>query len=287
MEVSMPTGSLCAERNVIGSAFADDVTLRRRDLKLIAVYSALPPKRPSVPSLASFALPPLSALQSSRKDSIESTDSLPFSVGGATGGGEGSTPLSHYSDGSGAGAVPRSPSVGQTRKIMNLVLPAAAGQDRGTEEGAADKLPAFTVPKSRALQRSRSLGAAEGEQLGPPLKRKAQSPTGSDLPRDMTPSNGNSASNGSGTMSSKIKKDVAFFALPSPEIAPPSPYVHSSHFPSDEKISSSSKEGASKGRLATSSSCDEEEEDGEELFCRPVAAGLGSAEVTTIEIDEK
>ena len=39
MEVSMPTGSLCAERNVIGSALADDLTLRRQDLKVIAVYS--------------------------------------------------------------------------------------------------------------------------------------------------------------------------------------------------------------------------------------------------------
>lgn len=33
----MPTGSLCAERNVIGSALADDLTLRREDIKFIAV----------------------------------------------------------------------------------------------------------------------------------------------------------------------------------------------------------------------------------------------------------
>ena len=39
MEVSMPTGSLCAERNVIGSALADDLSLRRQDLKVIVVYS--------------------------------------------------------------------------------------------------------------------------------------------------------------------------------------------------------------------------------------------------------
>lgn len=39
MEVSMPTGSLCAERNVIGSALADDPTLMRQDIKVIAVYS--------------------------------------------------------------------------------------------------------------------------------------------------------------------------------------------------------------------------------------------------------
>ena len=39
MEVSMPTGSLCAERNAIGSALSDDLSLCRKDLKMIAVYS--------------------------------------------------------------------------------------------------------------------------------------------------------------------------------------------------------------------------------------------------------
>ena len=39
MEVSMPTGSLCAERNVIGSALADNPCLKREDLKLIAVLA--------------------------------------------------------------------------------------------------------------------------------------------------------------------------------------------------------------------------------------------------------
>ena len=38
-KVSMPTGSLCAERNVIGSALAADLTLRRQDIKIIAVLS--------------------------------------------------------------------------------------------------------------------------------------------------------------------------------------------------------------------------------------------------------
>jgi hypothetical protein len=56
MEVSMPTGSLCAERNVIGTAFADNPALRRQDLKLIAVLSVLPPSNLSRPaSTASFA----------------------------------------------------------------------------------------------------------------------------------------------------------------------------------------------------------------------------------------
>ncbi|KAF1317256.1 hypothetical protein FI667_g14925, partial [Globisporangium splendens] len=38
-EVSMPTGSLCAERNAIGSALASDPTLKRRALKMIGVLS--------------------------------------------------------------------------------------------------------------------------------------------------------------------------------------------------------------------------------------------------------
>jgi len=48
LEVSMPTGSLCAERNCIGTALAYDPHLARCDIKLIAVLS-LPP----VPSIAS------------------------------------------------------------------------------------------------------------------------------------------------------------------------------------------------------------------------------------------
>ena len=51
----MPTGSLCAERNVIGSALADDITLKRQDLKMIAVYSAksLVPEKPQAAPAAS------------------------------------------------------------------------------------------------------------------------------------------------------------------------------------------------------------------------------------------
>ena len=44
MEVSMPTGSLCAERNVIGTALAENPNLKREDLKMIAVLAVpLPP----------------------------------------------------------------------------------------------------------------------------------------------------------------------------------------------------------------------------------------------------
>ena len=38
MEVSMPTGSLCAERNAIGSALSQDLTIRREEFKMVAVY---------------------------------------------------------------------------------------------------------------------------------------------------------------------------------------------------------------------------------------------------------
>ena len=43
MEVSMPTGSLCAERNCIGTALSSDFTLQRRDIQMVAVLSV--PKR--------------------------------------------------------------------------------------------------------------------------------------------------------------------------------------------------------------------------------------------------
>jgi len=45
MEVSMPTGSLCAERNAIGSALADDLSLRRTELKVIGVLGLVLPKK--------------------------------------------------------------------------------------------------------------------------------------------------------------------------------------------------------------------------------------------------
>ena len=53
MEVSMPTGSLCAERNVIGTALADNPGLKREDLLMVAVLSVqlpdfLPPPGPAL-----------------------------------------------------------------------------------------------------------------------------------------------------------------------------------------------------------------------------------------------
>ncbi|EQC28137.1 hypothetical protein SDRG_14095 [Saprolegnia diclina VS20] len=51
-EVSMPTGSLCAERNAIGSALANDPTLHRNALKMIGVLSVN-----LAPSSSTTALP--------------------------------------------------------------------------------------------------------------------------------------------------------------------------------------------------------------------------------------
>jgi cytidine deaminase len=52
-EVSLPTGSLCSERNAIGQALALDMGLQRKDLKMIAVLSLTltprPRARPSQP----------------------------------------------------------------------------------------------------------------------------------------------------------------------------------------------------------------------------------------------
>lgn len=50
MEVSMPTGSLCAERNVIGTALASMPGLRREDIKMVAVLALPLPKGETGPS---------------------------------------------------------------------------------------------------------------------------------------------------------------------------------------------------------------------------------------------
>lgn len=73
MEVSMPTGSLCAERNVIGSALADNPSLKRRDLKVIAVL-AVPLDEPTTQRQLTFprTFSNTSIDQFSRKSSIGS-----------------------------------------------------------------------------------------------------------------------------------------------------------------------------------------------------------------------
>jgi cytidine deaminase len=41
MEVSMPTGSLCAERNAIGSALSEDLSLKRTELKVMVCVDSI------------------------------------------------------------------------------------------------------------------------------------------------------------------------------------------------------------------------------------------------------
>ena len=72
MEVSMPTGSLCAERNVIGTALANNPALKRQDLKVIAVL-AVPFEEPPNAQPTLHHIPSNASLdQASRKSSIGS-----------------------------------------------------------------------------------------------------------------------------------------------------------------------------------------------------------------------
>ena len=51
VEVSMPTGSLCAERNAVGTAIANDPSLRREHFKMVAVlFMGELDKRPKTPT---------------------------------------------------------------------------------------------------------------------------------------------------------------------------------------------------------------------------------------------
>jgi cytidine deaminase len=82
MEVSMPTGSLCAERNVIGTALAANPMLKRHHLKTIAVLS-VPVTYPSHTQVASHGLPrnssstslgSMSLGKTSRSNSVDTAD---------------------------------------------------------------------------------------------------------------------------------------------------------------------------------------------------------------------
>jgi cytidine deaminase len=51
VEVSMPTGTLCAERNAIGNALAADQSVARSDMLAVAVLSvSLDPEKSKVPA---------------------------------------------------------------------------------------------------------------------------------------------------------------------------------------------------------------------------------------------
>ena len=70
MEVSMPTGSLCAERNAIGNALADNPGLNREDMLMVAVLSVPLPEVPvrvhlPPPGPASICQPVMSSTRDS------------------------------------------------------------------------------------------------------------------------------------------------------------------------------------------------------------------------------
>jgi hypothetical protein len=77
----MPTGSLCAERNVIGSALAADLTLRRQDIRIVAVLS--------------LSLEPLSA-EKSDDESVSGAVPVPVPLPLSPSSSASSSPLHHH-----------------------------------------------------------------------------------------------------------------------------------------------------------------------------------------------
>eukprot|EP00985_Skeletonema_marinoi_P032375 scaffold39118_cov206-Skeletonema_marinoi.AAC.8 len=72
MEVSMPTGSLCAERNVIGTALAQNPGLKREDLLMVAVLAVTLPEEPSkLPSPPPGGLSFCQPVSPPEKDGVE------------------------------------------------------------------------------------------------------------------------------------------------------------------------------------------------------------------------
>ena len=108
----MPTGSLCSERNVIGTALAADHTLHRRDIKMVGVLSVrlgkTSPPLASVPDTSplpgSFALP---ASKLARVSSINSEVHLGMSLESSTNGSFPSSPLRKYTTTGSATSSPR------------------------------------------------------------------------------------------------------------------------------------------------------------------------------------
>lgn len=71
MEVSMPTGSLCAERNVIGTALANDPGLKREDLLMVAVLSVQLPEETPKRYLPPPGPPLCQPIASSTRDGVD------------------------------------------------------------------------------------------------------------------------------------------------------------------------------------------------------------------------
>lgn len=90
-EVSMPTGSLCAERNAIGSALAQDPTLKRRALKMIGVLGLDAPSTNSAgsaPNVSQITSSPSSA----PSKVVTSNNEVPPNGAAAAAGASGTSP---------------------------------------------------------------------------------------------------------------------------------------------------------------------------------------------------
>lgn len=151
MEVSMPTGSLCAERNVIGSALADDITLTRKDIKVVAVYSYPKIEKPSTSSNTSPGFPLASPLLSQgdreggepafKKLKVETNGQLAYNN-------KDHIPMEMIS-------TPKSPS-GPKRKIMKAMSSDAAPASQ-TSPGI--KLPTYSPEPGHLTRKSPRLNA--------------------------------------------------------------------------------------------------------------------------------
>lgn len=139
MEVSLPTGSLCAERNAIGTALTNDPTLLRKDLRAIAVmvHNLQSKGRPSLPSPSRGPLSPL-ALPPSYSASLVSPSSASSASSSSSG-----SPVSPLSS-------PREPPLSPTEpdQLAPLSIPGSSPsvtkRGRSNSEDSSEAFPSPT-----------------------------------------------------------------------------------------------------------------------------------------------
>jgi len=157
MEVSMPTGSLCAERNVIGTALASNPALKREDLKMVAVLAVplelvqqqqqqelvRPPNMPRSTSLASY-----SSVQEEETDWVIPTDgSLPMEKFST----EEAVPVFHVSEPASSDFTPRSTPPGTPVRRITLY---SQSQDKSSK-------PTMGLGRSSKLKKTVLVHSAE------------------------------------------------------------------------------------------------------------------------------
>lgn len=206
----MPTGSLCAERNVIGSALADDITLKRQDLKIIAVYAgsmahaAAPPPVDASPDVIVHKAPglfvrsesvslPLSIDSEAINAEYQPAPGLMGSPGSAAGGVAPSAAPAvrqlHRSASEGSSG-PRSPLPSSKRKILEYTHGSSEGRQYSFDEGNSNSSSSVgagpmsespSTPSAKSYNGSSSgsdaMGAAAVKaEAVPPTTPRAQSP---------------------------------------------------------------------------------------------------------------